>query len=255
MDKDTLPTFFEVHEFDGLISLAIVEHAVQASGLSMHEVEGIVLASGYLPKRYQRSRAFFSIDDHVVLHRSCVAIVGCGGLGGHVAEMLARCGVGRLICIDPDCFVEYDLTWQRFCNLHTLGRPKAKVIAEEMLTINPAVQVFPHIEAFHVERAAELLRGADIVVDALPSGTTQDRLAEAAQALGRPLVYGASRQPTGQLTGSQSQSTKPSFFPPVLAAVQAAETVKILLGREDVTWSGLFSVNLENMAGAVRSRR
>jgi molybdopterin/thiamine biosynthesis adenylyltransferase len=268
MDRDTLPTFFEVHEYEGLISLPIVEHAVQASGLSVHEVEEVALASGFLPKRYQRNRKLFSVADHLRLHRSYVALVGCGGLGGYVAEMLARCGVGHLICIDPDCFVEHNLNRQRLCTISSLGRPKVKVIAEALRDINPSTVVFPHVEAFHIDRAADLLGPADIVIDALDSIESRSELAAASRALGRPFVHGAIGGWYGQFglqapdsnalhqwlddsrgkAGIEEQLGNPSFVPPLVAAMQAAATVRILLGREDVEWGKVFFSDLQRMS-------
>lgn len=268
MDRDTLPTFFEVHEYDGLISLPIVEHAAQASGLSVHEVEEVVLTSGFLPKRYQRNRKLFTIAEHLRLHRACVAIVGCGGLGGHAAEMLGRCGVGKLICIDPDCFVEHNLNRQRFCTISSLGRPKAKVIDEAMRDINPSTLVFPHVEAFHLDRAADLLGSADVVIDALDSLDVRRELAAACAAMGRPFVHGAIGGWYGQCglqsaesnalhqwlssshgkSGIEEQLGNPSFTPPFVASMQAAAAVKILLGREDIVWGKIFFSDLERMS-------
>lgn len=268
MDKQTLPAFFAMHEYDGLVSLAIVEHAAEVSGLSMHEVEEVALASGFLPKRYQRNRNLFSVEEHLALHRACVAVVGCGGLGGHAAEMLARCGVGRLICIDPDCFVEHNLNRQRFCTVSALGHPKAKVIAEEMRNINPSAQVFVHVEAFAMDRAADLIGSADVVVDALDSLDARLQLAEACRVLSVPFVHGAIGGWYGQFglqsagsdamerwlksskgkAGIEEQLGNPSFTPAFVSALQAASVIKILMGKESITWGKMIFCDLRQMA-------
>jgi molybdopterin/thiamine biosynthesis adenylyltransferase len=267
MDRETLPTFFEVHEYDGLISLSIVEHAVQISGLSIHEVEEIALEAGFLPKRYQRHSTLLNVADHLRLHRSFVAIVGCGGLGGYVAEMLARCGVGHLICIDPDCFVEHNLNRQRFCTISSLGRSKAKVTAEAIRDINPATIVFPHVEAFHIDRAADLIGAADVVIDALDSYDARYELASASKALGKPLVHGAIGGWYGQFAlqsadsvavrqwlesardkqGIEEELGNPPFTPALIASMQAASAIRILIGQSDIEWGKAFFVDLQRM--------
>ncbi|HSW64163.1 MAG TPA: HesA/MoeB/ThiF family protein [Dissulfurispiraceae bacterium] len=268
MDRSTLTAFFGVHAVDGLISLAVAEQAMMAGGLSLHEVEDAALAAGYLPRRYERNRNLFSVEDQLRLHRSCVAVVGCGGLGGHAAEMLARCGVGHLICIDPDSFAEHNLNRQRFCTISSLGLPKADAIAEEMRNINPSTQVIAHVEAFRLNRAADLLGPADVIVDALDSFDARAELAAACRALGRPFVHGAIGGWHGQFgmqaagssvleqwlgtcrgkSGIEEQLGNPSFTPPFIASLQVAGAIRILLGKDDMAWGKVFFCDLRQMA-------
>ncbi len=268
MNRDALPAFFEAHQIDGLLSLAIAQQAVQASGLSLHEVEEEALTVGFLPKRYQRNSNLFTIADQLKLHRSRVALVGCGGLGGHSAEMLARCGVGRLICIDPDSFAEHNLNRQRFCTISSLGRPKAEVIAEELADINPSTQVVAHVEAFRLECAADQLGGAQIVLDGLDSFDVRSELASACGTLSVPFIHGAIGGWYGQFgaqsadsdvlaqwlnssrgkIGLESALGNPSFTPPFIAALQVAAAIKILLGKDDVYWGKLFFCDLRRMS-------
>ncbi len=268
MNRDALPAFFEAHQIDGLISLATAEQAAQASGLTLYDVEDMALASGFLPKRYQRNRTLFSIADQLTLHRSRVALVGCGGLGGHSAEMLARCGVGCFTCIDPDSFAEHNLNRQRFCTISSLGRPKAEVIAEELADINPATQVDAHVEAFRFDCASDLLGGARIVLDGLDSFDVRSELASACGALSVPFIHGAIGGWYGQFgtqsadsdvlaqwlnsacgkVGLESELGNPSFTPPFIAALQAAAAVKILLSKDDVFWGKLFFCDLRRMS-------
>ncbi|KAF0178733.1 MAG: UBA/THIF-type NAD/FAD binding protein [Nitrospirae bacterium] len=268
MERDTLREFFELHQSGGLISLAAAEQAMMAGGCSLHEVEDAALAAGYLPRRYERNRNLLSLEDQLKLHRSCVAVVGCGGLGGHGAEMLARCGVGRLICIDPDSFAEHNLNRQRFCTISSLGLPKAQVIAEELRNINPSTLVSAHVEAFRLSRAAELLGPADVVVDALDSFDARAELAAACSALGRPFVHGAIGGWYGQFamqaagsnslgqwlsacrgkSGIDEQLGNPSFTPAFIASLQVAGTIRILLGKDDMAWGNVFFCDLRQMS-------
>lgn len=65
----------------------------------------------------------------VRLLQTRVFVLGCGGLGGHVASLLARLGVGGLRLCDSDIFEESNLNRQYFCTESTLGQPKAVATA------------------------------------------------------------------------------------------------------------------------------
>lgn len=54
------------------------------------------------PARYDRQALLFGDAGQTVLRDATVAIVGCGGIGSVVVELVARLGVGHLIVIDDD---------------------------------------------------------------------------------------------------------------------------------------------------------
>lgn len=54
--------------------------------------------------RYERNFPAFSEEDFERIQHATVCVVGCGGLGGYIIEMLARVGIGALILIDGDGF-------------------------------------------------------------------------------------------------------------------------------------------------------
>jgi molybdopterin/thiamine biosynthesis adenylyltransferase len=66
--------------------------------------------------------------DQGQLARATVVVAGGGGVGGEVAEGLARKGVGRVIVADPDTVAATDLNRQKFTR-HDLYRPKAEALA------------------------------------------------------------------------------------------------------------------------------
>ncbi|MDR0928971.1 MAG: ThiF family adenylyltransferase, partial [Oscillospiraceae bacterium] len=59
------------------------------------------------------------------LKSSRVALFGVGGVGGHCAEALARCGVGRFVMMDMDTVSLTNLNRQAVALHSTLGQPKA----------------------------------------------------------------------------------------------------------------------------------
>ena len=124
-----------------LIPLKVYERAAHKFSLTFREIEELILENDLYPLRYQRQRNIFGTQGQLRLLRSRVVVVGCGGLGGNIVEMLVRLGVGCLLVIDPDFFVESNLNRQLLATTATLGRYKAEVARERSTIINPAVTV------------------------------------------------------------------------------------------------------------------
>lgn len=264
MDREELINFIKQRSIDNFLSIEDIEYASNASNLSFHEIVKISLTNNILPRLYQSNQRLIKLQEQLILHNSCVAIVGCGGLGGHIIEMLARIGVGCLICIDHDSFKEENLNRQRFCNLKTLGKPKVEIILEELKNINPAVIIRPYVIQFRPEKAEQLLKDAQVVVDALDSFEARADLATSCIKLSLPLVHGAIAGWYGQIGVQGNKSNKfqrffqsssgkkelqsvlgnPSFMPTLIASMQVAETIKILLNKSSVIFDKMIFFDL-----------
>ena len=61
-----------------------------------------------------------------------VAVIGCGGLGGYVIEMLARLGIGHLVLCDCDVFDESNLNRQLMSTESNVGKGKAREAAKRV---------------------------------------------------------------------------------------------------------------------------
>ena len=57
------------------------------------------------------------------------AVLGAGGNGGYIIEMLMRLGVSKIILFDGDNFTESNLNRQFSCTLKTIGLNKAETVA------------------------------------------------------------------------------------------------------------------------------
>ena len=81
--------------------------------------------------RYERNFPAFSEEDFERIQHATVCVVGCGGLGGYIIEMLARVGIGALILIDGDGFKAGAKTWLKKAvkeKLYTTEKTKEKKI-------------------------------------------------------------------------------------------------------------------------------
>ena len=98
-----------------------------------------------------------------------VLVLGLGGVGGYVAEFLARCGVGKLTLVDGDRAALSNLNRQLPALRSTLGEYKAEVLARRFADINPAGEFVAVPRFIKPEEVSELLASArfDGAVDAI----------------------------------------------------------------------------------------
>lgn len=99
--------------------------------------------------------------------RTCtVAVIGCGGLGSNVAEMLVRSGVGRLMLADFDIVDERNLNRQFFFR-NQIGMSKVVALAENLQRIRSDVRLDLVAERVTEENLIGLVRGACAIVEAV----------------------------------------------------------------------------------------
>lgn len=133
--------------------------------------------------------------------RCHVLLVGLGGVGGFVAEMLTRAGIGRLTLVDADTIQASNINRQLVATTSQLARPKVSVLGERLQDINPEIEL-ELVEAFLQDSPMEeLLKRShyDFVVDAIDSLSPKVHLIRLAHELGLPIVSsmgaGAKRNP------------------------------------------------------------
>ena len=133
------------------------------------------------------------------LRRATVAIIGAGGIGSPAIQYLAAAGIGRLILIDDDRVDVSNLQRQTLFGDADIGAPKVAAAASRATRINPHVTLDFHAERLTPDNAADLIAGADVVLDGTDSFATRLAVADAAQRLRIPLVSAAVGQFEGQL--------------------------------------------------------
>ncbi|MBN4045843.1 HesA/MoeB/ThiF family protein [bacterium AH-315-P11] len=224
---------------------------------SLLDIETTALEHSIVPARFNRNS--LSCHEQLRLFRSRVAIIGCGGLGGRTAELLARLGVGHLLLTDPDNFSESNLNRQIFCTLQTLGLNKVEVLASELKQINPVLICTQNIHLFNTHS----ITGNDLVIDGLDSKEARIRLSQLCQKQDIPMIHGAVQEWYGQAGIDQAsnklistlypQTTEPPKTPKVLAmsvalvaSLQAAEAIKILLGHNSALQNSWLQTDLRH---------
>ena len=85
------------------------------------------------PLRFYRNKGVFTAAQMIHLLSQRVFLAGCGGLGGYVAQLMTRMGVGAFRLCDPDVFEESNINRQCFCTEKTLGQLKVEVCRQNLL--------------------------------------------------------------------------------------------------------------------------
>lgn len=198
--------------------------------------------------RYERNVPALSEAECNILLGKRVLVVGCGGLGGHLIDMLARIGVGMLRVVDGDVFEPSNLNRQLLSEVPLLGVSKAKAAAAKVSRINPEISV-EAVDSFLTEKnVRRLLLFCDVVLDGLDNIESRRILAKECERAGIPYIYGAVNgwvaqaaismpgdhlveklYPEGSVLKNKSVL---SFTPALCASIQVSLCVKLLTGRQ-----------------------
>ncbi|QUH26851.1 HesA/MoeB/ThiF family protein [Serpentinicella alkaliphila] len=212
--------------------------------------------------RYAKN-GIFSSEDMSKLDKKKVCIIGSGGLGGYILEMLTRVGVGSITIIDGDVFDETNLNRQILATSESINRGKVEVAIERMKQVNPEVQINGIRIFLNEGNVNGLIEGHDIVVDGLDSIDTRFILEKACESMKIPLVHGAIAGWYGQVTtimpgdrtlaaiyktrvskGVEKNIGNPSFTPACIASFQVSEVLKVLLGLGETLSKKLLMIDL-----------
>ena len=124
--------------------------------------------------QFSRSQLLLGESNMKKLSEARVAIFGIGGVGGYVAEALARTGVGSFVLIDDDKVCLTNINRQIIATRKTVGQYKTDVMRERILDINPDAEVEVRKCFFLPETAHEFdFTQYSYVVDAVDTVTAK----------------------------------------------------------------------------------
>jgi len=249
------------------ITVKQIEETAGKFQTTSREVEILALQNNIIPKRYQRNLGVISPSEQIKLLQSKVAIIGAGGLGGTVLELLVRMGIGELIIADKDIIGDSNLNRQILSTETNLGQSKTEVAVKRVKEINSSIEIIGHSVFINSDNVEKIIKGAEVVVDALDSLPSRFMLQRACRNLKIPLVHGAIAGFNGQLTtifpedkgleliyglnkdlpehGSETELGAPTVTPALIASLEAQEVVKILLKRGKLFRNRLLYLDIE----------
>ncbi len=196
------------------------------------------------------------MDGQLKLKQAKVLCIGTGGLGAPLGLYLAAAGVGRLGLVDFDVVDFTNLQRQVTFGTSDVGRPKIEAARERLGNLNPEIQIETHETKLTSENALDILADYDIIVDGTDNFPTRYLVNDACVLLGKPNVYGSIFRFEGQATifgypgGPCYRCLYPEPPPPglvpscaeggvlgvlpgIVGAIQAMETIKLIIGRGD----------------------
>lgn len=186
---------------------------------------------------YSRTRFLLGEDAMKKLKNAHVALFGLGGVGGYVAEALARTGIGELTLVDHDTISPTNLNRQLLATRETVGQDKAEAAARRVTAIDPSICVHARKTFYLPETAGEFdFSEYDYVVDAIDTVTGKLMLVQTAKAAGTPIIScmgtGNKLDPTAFRVGDISET---SVCP--LARILRKECRRRGIDKLKVVWS------------------
>jgi adenylyltransferase/sulfurtransferase len=191
------------------------------------------------------------------LKAASVLMIGTGGLGAPLGMYLAAAGVGRLGLVDFDVVDASNLQRQIIHGTKDVGRPKIASARDRIEDINPHVEIETHETRLTSANAMNLFVNYDIIVDGTDNFPTRYLVNDACVLTGKPNVYGSIFRFEGQasvfwaergpcyrclypeppppgLVPSCAEGGVLGVLPGIIGAIQATETIKIILGAPDI---------------------
>lgn len=215
-----------------------------------------------MEKRYSRNISTLSEEENDKLKDFRVCILGCGGLGGYVIEMLSRIGIGHLTVVDMDVFDESNLNRQILSTEDNLGLFKVESARSRVKSINSTTEIKVINDMFCKRNAEEILKNHHIIVDCLDSIENRILLQQMCKRLKIPFVHGAIGGWYGQVSsvfpgdetlskiykennsGIEKKLGNPAFTPANIASIQVGEVIKILLNKGEILRNKLLIIDL-----------
>jgi molybdopterin/thiamine biosynthesis adenylyltransferase len=250
-----------------IISVSQVKRIAQKFNFTPREIEIAALKKEIIPARYRRNFNTINFAEQITLLSSKVAVVGCGGLGGNIIELLARLGVGNIITVDGDIFKESNLNRQILCTEKNIIKEKAISAASRIKYINSSIDTQYYSQFIDTQNINNIIQDRDVVIDALDNIPSRFILEKACKKLKIPFIHGAINGLQGQVTtifledkgltaiyGPEDRyHEKPvanqvsvlSVTPSLIASLQVTEVLKILLKRGKPLRNRLLLINLE----------
>ena len=250
--KSAQPCFLPNKRPCSIISISERDAIAAALGLPKREVEIAALEAGVVPQRYLRNIGSLEISGQKKLLQAKALLVGAGGLGGTIAQLLARMGLGILVIADGDFFTEDNLNRQAFSLEENVGVSKVQAARSQIMKINAATEVETYEGYVTEKELAFLIQGAEVAVDALDNMPSRFSLEKVCKEAKVPLVHGAVAGFSGQVTVIYPEDTgfasfygSPGAVPEkgielelgnlagivsAVASIQVQEAVKIITG-------------------------
>jgi adenylyltransferase/sulfurtransferase len=217
--------------------------------------------------RYERQLIMPEIGEagQQALHGATVCVVGLGGLGSISALYLAAAGVGTIRVIDGDRVDRGNLNRQILYETQHVGAGKVETGARRLSRLNPEVTIEPVHETLTEKNGLGLTDGCEVLIDGTDNRGTRVVLNRISLERHIPFIYGGVDGFRGMVTTfvpgetpcfeclfpNQQETTRTigviGPVPGCVAAIQAAEAVKWILGMDGLLNGRLLYMDFKRM--------
>lgn len=143
-----------------------------------------------MPTLHARTEILLGAEALTHLRQQHVLVAGIGGVGGYVAENLARAGVGELTLLDKDVVTPSNLNRQLVALQSTVGQKKTAVMQARIADIDPTVTIHVIDDFMRVETAESTVLSGDydFIADCIDTIACKAQLVAEAQKHGIPVM-------------------------------------------------------------------
>lgn len=204
------------------------------------------------------------------LRKAKVCVVGVGGIGNPVVTQLTAMGIGKLKIVDRDIIEISNLHRQHLYTEEDIGRVKVEAAKARLEKINSSVQIEALPNSVTKYTAENIVKGFDIVVDALDSIDARYALNDACIKLNIPLIYAGALGMLGSICTiipnktaclrcifpalaeddmptCSTEGVHPSILY-LVGGIQVSEVVKIVLGERPTLENKLLYIDLNDLS-------
>jgi molybdopterin/thiamine biosynthesis adenylyltransferase/molybdopterin converting factor small subunit len=204
------------------------------------------------------------------LRKAKVCVVGVGGIGNPVVTQLTAMGIGKLKIVDRDIIEISNLHRQHLYTEEDIGKVKVEAAKARLEQINSSVQIEALPNSVTKYTAENIVKGFDIVVDALDSIDARYALNDACIKLNIPLIYAGALGMLGSICTiipnktaclrcifpalaeddmptCSTEGVHPSILY-LVGGIQVSEVVKIILGERPTLENKLLYIDLNDLS-------
>jgi len=204
------------------------------------------------------------------LRKAKVCVVGVGGIGNPVVTQLTAMGIGKLKIVDRDIIEISNLHRQHLYTENDIGKVKVEAAKERLEQINSNVEIEALPNSVTKYTAENIVKGFDIVVDALDSIDARYALNDACIKLNIPLIYAGALGMLGSICTiipnksaclrcifpaldeddmptCSTEGVHPSILY-LVGGIQVSEVVKIIVGEKPTLENKLLYIDLNDLS-------
>lgn len=204
------------------------------------------------------------------LRNAHVSVIGVGGIGNPVVTQLTAMGIGKLKIIDRDVIEISNLHRQHLYTEEDIGKVKVEAALERLRKLNPQVEIEAVPTSVTTYTVESLVKGSDVVIDALDSIEARYALNDACIKQNIPLIYAGALGMVGsvctilpnktaclrcmfpaleedEMPTCSTEGVHPSILY-LVGGIQVSEAVKMIIGQQPSLANTLLYVDLTDLS-------